>query len=119
MNKIKANLKYAIDNTHRKIIITGFSDECLAAAECLRAVGREVYAYASDDLPFVVNKNKNNIIFAEKYVNGLETDLIEIIDFYEAIRVPGVLLVVSTDHYDNILTNLGFVEGSQYIRINR
>lgn len=117
-NKLIEKLKkipYAPDT---KIIIVGLSESCMNAAEALHTLGRDVFAYASDDTAFVYNKNKENVIWAEKYVADTESAPIKLYDFYEAIQTDGVFFLLSTDHYRNILLSLGFAENVHFFRIN-
>jgi hypothetical protein len=115
-NKLKKNLAQLPQN--KKLIITGFADYCMATADYLRENNIEVFAYASDDIPGVINCNKNNTIYAEKYVNSLEVEPIKVLDFYEAIRIPNALLLIASDHYQELLTELGYIKGRHFIRVN-
>ena len=102
-----------------KIIIVGFSEDCLNAAALLHELGRDIYAFASDDTVGVYNRNKQNTIFAEKYVADLSPVTIQACEFYTAIEIPHALFLVSTKHYQNLLEEMGFVENVHFYRLDK
>jgi hypothetical protein len=115
---IAANIERLPKSDNVKLIIMGFSDDCNAAADILREKNRELFAWASDDVVFVINKNKSNIIFAERYAGGIDIKPIEIYEYQAAIRVKNAVFLISTDHYQRLLEAAGLLADINFFRIN-